>query len=173
MVTKAVQLGTAGASVHVSTGGFAGPFGIHVDAFDEGPRLQVETARVKLVRGETEVLKLDLIESSNEAPLNNVVLVTYVGDVVADVDEQGLTVMNGGVNTAKLTISVGRDAVSDETSRLVLSSANAPPVSIAVDLVEPERDEVPTIIYWLAIAILFILVIAFFALPKVSKRGQV
>jgi hypothetical protein len=46
-------------------------------------------------------------------------------------------------------------------------------VPITVVFVEPERADIPTMIYWLAIAILFILVIAFFALPKISKKGRV
>lgn len=171
--TEQVELGPGGGSAFIATGGFAGPFGIHITGFDGGPAFKVVSGeRVKLTRGETKVVKIGLEELSGRSPLVDVVVVTRAGEgLVADVDEQGITVPAGAEGTVGLTISLSEDARASKDWRVVVTSATAPPV--VIDLVVGEDEGSTTIsgAYWYVLLVLLVIIALFFLLPMIGRRA--
>jgi hypothetical protein len=159
-------------SAHVATGGFAGPFGIHVTIFDDAPRLEIDKMDVELVRGETKIIDFELTETSGTGPVTRAMLITYAGEgVVADVDVQGIDVLAGDVDVLRLTISVAGDVKAGDEWYLLVTSSTAPPQSIKVDLVEAPDDEVTlSVWYWLIVVLLVVLVFFFILLPRMARR---
>ncbi len=172
--TEQVELGPQGASAFIATGAFAGPFGIHITGFDGGPAFDVVGAKkVKLVRGETKVVDVELEELSGRSPLVDVVLVTLAGEgLVSDVDNQGVTVPAGGKGTVGLTLSVPEDAKGTKDWRVVVTSATAPPVVIDLE-VEDEVEEITiSTAYWYVLMVLVVLVLLFFVLTMLRGKGS-
>ncbi|MCK4969804.1 MAG: hypothetical protein KAS77_04735, partial [Thermoplasmata archaeon] len=123
---RTIVLGDAGAYALVATGGFTGPFGLNIVAFDRGPVLELkDPGPLELVRGETMVIDMDLLETSGNGPVTGIMLISHVGEgIVADVDEQSITVPAGDKGQLGLTISVSEDvkAANDWTMVLVSST---------------------------------------------------
>jgi hypothetical protein len=172
--SKTVVLGKGGASVHVGTGGFAGPFAIHMVAFDRAPVLEVEGSKTLVISpGETKIVKINISETSGEGPITGATLVIPVKDgIVADVGTQGVFVPAGGTGTIDLTISVGNSGKMTKNWKMVVTSATAP--SVVIDIKRATKDDVGTIdtIYWVLIAVLGIAVVVFFALPLLGNRHE-
>ncbi len=168
--SEEVVLGKAGARVFVSTGGFAGPFSIHLMPYDRGPALELDhDGPLSLERGRTTVIEFKLSETTGENRVTGIDLISMLeGDAVADVDDQGISVAKGATATMKLTISVPEDAPKGGAGHLVFTSSTSIPVLIPVKYVDPE-DGPPSTIYWVAIGILFLIVIAFIALPRMGR----
>lgn len=161
-------------SAHVATGGFAGPFGIHVTIFEDAPRLAIDKMDVELVRGETKIIDFELTETSGTGPVTRAMLITYAGEgAVADVDVQGIDVLAGDVDVLRLTISVAGDAKASDDWYLLVTSSTAPPMIISVELVEAPDDEViVSVWYWLIVVLLVVLVFFFILLPRVARRDD-
>lgn len=172
MWTEQVELGPEGASAFIATGGFAGPFAIHITGFDDGPSYDVTSGkRIKLVRGETRLLDVKLEELSGRSPLVDVVLVTHAGEgLVADVDSQGVTVPAGGEGSLGLTVSVSEDAKSTKDWRVVVTSASAPPVVVRLGVGDEDEETTISTVYWYVLLVLVILILLFIALPVVGRR---
>jgi hypothetical protein len=170
--TENVELGKAGARVFVATGGFAGPFGIHMLPFDRGPELSVDhKGTLSLERGKTAVIDFDLSETTGENALTGINLVSdLVGGAIADVDDQGISVAKGGSTTLTLTISVPADAPTGNAGNLIFTSSTGTPVVIPVKYIESEDEGgPPSQIYWIAIGALFVIVVVFIALPRLGR----
>ena len=156
---------------HVATGGFAGPFGIHITVFNDPSRLIVDREAIELFPGKTAVLEIGLEEASSDGPIEGAMLITYLIDrVVADVDTQGVSVAAGGTGVLGLTISVPEDVEPGGERYIVITSATNPPVKLLVTMVEPYPEEAPTTLYWAVIAVLFIMVVVFFLMPKMGAK---
>ncbi|NOQ53221.1 MAG: hypothetical protein GQ558_01295 [Thermoplasmata archaeon] len=169
--SRTIVLGDSGSSALVATGGFNGPFGLNIVAFDRGPVLELEDpGPLELVRGETEVIKIDLLETSGNGPVTGIMLISHVGDgIVADVDEQSITVPAGDKGQLGLTISVSEDVKATDDWTMVLVSSTAPPVPIEVKVIEPEEIWQPTILYWSILGVLILIMLIFFLLPTRAK----
>ncbi len=161
-------------NVHVSTGGFAGPFGIHASVLDDPPEYEIDKRKVELVRGETEIIDFELTETTGAGPITRAMLITHAGEgIVADVDVQGIDVLAGDVDVLRLTISVAADVKAGDDWYLVVTSSTAPPQVISVELVEAPDDEVTiSVWYWLIVVILVVLVFFFILLPRVARRDD-
>ncbi len=168
---ETLVLGAGGASAMVASSGFAGPFAISIVGFDEGPVLETRgEAGIELPRGETKVVTIDLVETSGEAPAVGAMFIIHAVDgVVADVDEQGVTIPAGEEGALGLTISVDGDVAPGKVWSGVVISSTAPPVPIAVEVVEPEETWFPGAMYWVIIGVLLLLIILFFVLPTMGK----
>jgi squalene-hopene/tetraprenyl-beta-curcumene cyclase len=169
--SRTIVLGDTGSSALVATGGFNGPFGLNIVAFDRGPVLELEDpGPLELVRGETEVIKIDLLETSGNGPVTGIMLISHVGEgIVADVDEQSITIPAGDKGQLGLTISVSEDVKATDDWTMVLVSSTAPPVTIEVEVVEPEETWQPTILYWSILGVLILIMLIFFLLPTRAK----
>jgi squalene-hopene/tetraprenyl-beta-curcumene cyclase len=166
------DLGSGPASALVATGGFAGPFGLHVMVLEDAPDMVVEKKGVKLVPGETQVIEFEVSETSGKGPVVRTVLITDAGEgVVADVDVQGVDVAAGGSETIRLTISLDEKVKSTKGWSLVFTSSTAPPVSIPIGLGEEQgTDTGMSLWYMLVVALLVVMVFFFLLLPQVAKR---
>lgn len=172
-VTRTAGMGGAGrATFHVASGSFAGPFGIHVTAFDDAPRLTVSKNRVELEKGGTKVLAFDLQETTGEGPVSDAKLITLAGSgVVADVDEQGVLVPAGGDGILGLTISVDENPKGSGSWAMVVTSATAPPVRIDVALAGEDQPGITyAYLYSGIIVVLLLLSLVFFLLPRMGRR---
>jgi squalene-hopene/tetraprenyl-beta-curcumene cyclase len=169
--SRAFVLGDTGSSALVATGGFTGPFGINIIAFDRGPVLELaDPGPLELVRGETVVVDIDLIEASGHGPLTGIMLISHVGEgIVADVDEQSVNIPAGGTGQIGLTISVSEDIGTTHAWTMVLVSSTSPPVLIEVVVVEPDETWQPTTLYWSILGVMVSLVLIFFYLPSRAK----
>jgi hypothetical protein len=167
------SLGSGPASALVSTGGFAGPFGIHVTVLEDAPVMVVEKKDVRLVPGETQVIEFAVSETSGNGPVVRTMLVTDAGEgVVADVDVQGVDVAAGGSEVVKLTISLDEDVKSAKGWNLVFTSSTAPPMAMPITLEQEEdNDTGMTLWYVLIVVVLIVLVFFFLLLPQVAKKG--
>jgi squalene-hopene/tetraprenyl-beta-curcumene cyclase len=172
--SKTVELGKGGASVHVSSGAFAGPFGIHMMAYERAPVMEVDgphTLRIK--KGETRIVSIELVETTGEGPIVDATLVIPVeSGIVADVDTQSVYVPAGGTGTLDLTISVKEDAKISKDWHMVVTSATAPPKVIKI--VQSADDDVsePSTIYWVLIGVLAVVVIIFIAIPGFGRKDK-
>jgi squalene-hopene/tetraprenyl-beta-curcumene cyclase len=170
--SRSVSLDAGDSNLFVATGGFAGPFGIHVTNFGgDSPVFQVDKPKVQLVRGETQVIDFELTETTGRGSIARAMLVTYSGDgIVADVDTQGIDVLAGDVDVLRLTVSVAEDYPASDEVFLVISSSTAPPVVIPVDVVDSEDTGMAIgLWYWLVVILLVVLVFFFILLPRVSR----
>lgn len=170
--SRTVELGKGGASVHVASGAFAGPFGIHMVAFDRAPTMEVDgPLTLRIAKGETKAVPVDLVETTGEGPITGATLVIPVeSGIVADVDVQGVTVPAGGTGSLDLTISVKVDARMTDDWHMVVTSSTAPPVVIDIEQPVKEDDSDPSTVYWVLIGILAVVVIVFAALPALGRR---
>ncbi|NIP34464.1 MAG: hypothetical protein GWN18_05965, partial [Thermoplasmata archaeon] len=131
------ELGSAPSSVIVTTGGYAGPFGMFAMVYDDRPEMVVDKPKVELVRGETKVIDFELTETTGNGPITRAVLITNAGEgVVADVERQGINVPAGDVDVIRLTISVDEDVKASEDWNLVITSSTSPPEVISVKVVD-------------------------------------
>lgn len=168
-----VVLGSEGSRVFCATGGFAGAFGIYLQAYPIGPVLEVDIGpTVELVRGAANIVKLRVREVSGavDASTVNVILELPAGATV-DVSEQRLTVPKGGEVVLNLSVFVPLAADKGNVGSLVVSSDNAPPSRHTVKYVDEGEDgEGPDVKYWVLILVLFAVVVALIALPAVGRR---
>jgi squalene-hopene/tetraprenyl-beta-curcumene cyclase len=169
--SKTVPGKVAGTTFHVATGGFSGPFGIHITAFEDAPWMETVVPAIELVPGETKVVEIGLEETTGKGPIQMALLVAHLPEgTVADVDFQGIEVTAGGKAVMGVTISVPEDVGTDGTWSLVITSATSPPVTLPVSLVDPDPEEGPTTLYWAAILVLVLVTAVFFILPKLGRR---
>ncbi len=169
-ISKTVQVKGIGATFHVATGGFSGPFGIHITDFEDAPWLQTDGPVIELVAGETKVVEIGLEETTGKAPIQMAMLVAYLPEgSVADVDFQGVEVSPDGKAVMGITISVPEDVDKNATWSLVITSATSPPVTLPVRFVDPEPEEGPTTLYWALILVLVLVTAVFFILPKLGR----
>lgn len=169
---RTVSLGDGDPNVLVTTGGFAGPFGIHATVYDGGPKFEVDKKRLELVRGETEITDFKLTETSGKGPITRAILITDAGEgVVGDVDVQGIDVPAGDVDVLRLTISIVEDAKTEEDWSLIITSSTAPSKVIPLKVVDSrDSDVVIGLWYWLVIVMLVVIVFFFLLLPQMAKR---
>ena len=155
----------------VASGSFAGPFAINIMGFDRGPVVETkDMVRLDLVRGETEIVPVDLVETSGEGPVVDVMLISYSGDAaVADVDEQGVRVPAGGEGSLGLTITVDGSVKLGRTWTMVVVSSTAPPVAIEVEVVDADETWTPSTMYWVVLGVLMLAMVIFFILPNMGK----
>jgi hypothetical protein len=166
-------IGNARAHVFVATGGFAGPFGIHVTVFDDAPDMEVDKREVELVRGETEIIGIGLEETTGNGPVTRVMLITHADSkVVADVDTQGIDVPAGGVDALGLTVSLSQNAKGGSDWTMVVTSSTSPPVPIEIAVVDSTDSPAVTVLYWGVIVVLVLLVVIFFILPQMGKDEE-
>jgi hypothetical protein len=169
------SLGPGASSAFVATGGFAGPFGIHVMVLDDAPVMTVEKRTVELVPGETKVPDFHVSETSGNGPIVRTMLITDTGEgVVADVDVQGIDVPSGSTGDMELTISLAEDVKVGKEWSLVFTSSTTPPVAIPVRAAQEEQQATgATLWYLLIIVILVVLIIFFLLLPQVARgKGE-
>jgi hypothetical protein len=169
--SRDLVLGNAGASAMVAANGATGPLGIHVVAFDRGPDLEtVGKSTLELVQGQTAIVPLELVEASGEGPVVGAKLIIWSTDgLVADVDVQGIDIAPGGAGSLDLTISVDGDVSPGRVWHGAVVSSTAPPVPIKVKVVEPEEDWSPGAVYYVVIGAIVVLMLVFFALPRMGK----
>jgi hypothetical protein len=174
MTSKTVTLGTKGARVFSATGGFAGPFGIYLQAYSGGPVLEVTLDHeLELVRGQATVIQVTIREVTGIADATTVDLVLDLpAGTGVDASAQTLTVPRGGQVVANLSVFVNASAPKGIVGALVVSSDDAPPVSYAVKFVDEEQDGAgPAIMHWVLILVLAVVVVALIALPALGRRG--
>ncbi len=172
-VTSAqVRLGADGARVLSATGGFAGPFGIHLQPYAGGPQLKTSAGKtLYLKRGEVNIIDLKLTETTGTANVSGVdVVLSLASNATVDVNDQHITVPKGGSTTVRLTIFVPEGAPEGDAGYMVVSSNVAPPVRVAVRFGEPEDDGGAPSLYWVLILVLFVVVMALIALPAMGRR---
>jgi squalene-hopene/tetraprenyl-beta-curcumene cyclase len=169
---RTANVGKAGASFHVATGGFSGPFGIHITALDDSPGLEVTSGRkVNIVEGGTKVVSIGLRETTSAAPVKSATLIAHVpAGIVADVTTQDVDVAPGSEGELELTISVPEGMSVGDDWILVVTSSTGPPIALQVGVEEPDEDESPTTMYWIIIVVLIVLVVVFFLLPKMGRK---
>jgi hypothetical protein len=169
--SREVELGKGGALVHVSAGGFAGPFGIHLTGFDRAPSVQMtDGSAIKIDKGETKVITIGLEETTGESVVTGATLIIPEGEgVVADVDRQGQFITSGGTGGIELTISVNATFDGKGFDIVVLSST-APPIVMKVKVTDETEEEIPGMMFWVVILALFILVGVFFVLPVLGRK---
>ena len=167
-----VALGGGGAWVFSATGGFAGPFGIHLQPYAGAPELKTSAGTTMyLKRGEVNVIDLKLTETTGSMNATGVdVVFSLASNATVSVDDQRVTVPKGGSKTVRLSIFVPADATEGAAGYMVVSSDVAPPVRVPVRYGEPEEEEGAPALYWALILVLFIAVIALIALPAVGRR---
>jgi hypothetical protein len=162
------------ATVLVTTGGFAGPFGIHVNVYDDPPAVEVDKKMVELVRGETAIIDFEMTETSGNGPITRAFLISHGGEgVVGDVDVQGIDVPAGDVDVLRLTISVDEDVNANQERYFLITSSTAPPIVIPVKIVESEDQGTAIgLWYWMVIILLVVVVFFFLLLPQVAKGNE-
>jgi len=161
-------------TVLVTTGGFAGPFGIHITNFGEdSPAFEVDKKRVELNRGETDIIDFELTETTGKGPITRAMLITHAGvGIVADVDVQGIDVPAGDVDVLRLTISVANDVKVSDDIFLLITSSTAPPLVIEVDIVDAQdTDAALGVWYWMVIILIGVTMFFFILLPQISRKN--
>ena len=169
--SRTIVLGNEGSYALVATGGFTGPFGINIVPFDRGPVLVLEDLEpLDLVRGETTVLNIDLLETSGNNPAIGIMLISHVGDgVVADVDGQSINIPAGDSGQIGLTISVSENVKTNDQWTIILVSSTSPPVTIDIKITEPDETWQPSILYWSILGVLVLVLLIFFYLPSRAR----
>ncbi|UCC93745.1 MAG: hypothetical protein JSW25_03515, partial [Thermoplasmata archaeon] len=173
--TSSTELASGDSHVLVTTGGFTGPFGVHVKNYgSDSPDIEVDKREVELVRGETAIIDFELTETSGNGPVTRVMMITNAGEgVIADVEEQGIDVASGDVNVIRLTISVDEGVKKGGDSHLLLTSLNAPPIVIPIEVVDAEDQGAAIgLWYWMVVILLVVLVFFFILLPRVARRNE-
>ncbi|MHC4781152.1 MAG: hypothetical protein ACYTFG_21470, partial [Planctomycetota bacterium] len=172
---SATSLVSGDSRLLVTTGGFAGPFGIHVANYGEStPALKVDKQKVELARGETAIIDFELTEVTHGGPITRAMLITHAGDgVVADVDVQGIDVPAGDVDVLRLTISLALDVRVSDNMFLLITTSATPPMVIEVDIVD-SKDTGAALgaWYWMIIILLVVTMFFFILLPQISKRNM-
>jgi hypothetical protein len=167
-----VRLGGKGAEVFSGTGGFAGPFGIVLLPYPDGPAVTITNrGPLELVRGETTIVKLTVEETtgvSNVTALDIFALLPKGATV--DVNRQMSNLTKGGKLTVEVSIFVPANATKGAAGRIVATSNNAPAAVLEVEYVDETAEEGAPPLYWVLILVLFIVVMALIALPAVGRR---
>jgi squalene-hopene/tetraprenyl-beta-curcumene cyclase len=169
---RTLSIGPSPATVNVATGGFAGPFGIHVTVLDNAPAFEVDKKKVEVVRGETSIIDFELTETTGDGPITRAMLITEGrSGLVADATVQGIDVPAGDVDVLRLTIYVPEDVNANDDMHFIITSSTAPPTRIEVDIVESQDQEAAIgLFYWMLIILLVVIVFFFLLLPQVAKR---